>query len=142
MTYATTEDMTSRFGEQDLILLTRRQNSPIGQIDLTVLGQALDDATSEINTYLSGRYQLPLSTQPKSLTRICCDLSRYFLSGNNAPEHIETRYKDAVSFLRAVNKGDISLGLDTTGNKAEQNDVAIIESAGSVFARDKATGFL
>ncbi|MDK1288494.1 gp436 family protein [Pseudoalteromonas umbrosa] len=142
MTYATLNDMTSRFGEQDLILLTRRQSSPIGQIDLTVLGQALDDATSEINTYLSGRYQLPLSTQPKSLTRICCDLARYFLSGNNAPEHIETRYKDAVSFLRAVNKGDISLGPDTTGNKAEKNDVAIIESAGSVFARSKSTGFL
>ncbi|TMO54091.1 gp436 family protein [Pseudoalteromonas phenolica] len=140
--YANSVDMQARFDEQDLVLLTRRATSAPGEIDMTVLNQALADATSEINTYLAGRYQLPLSNVPTSLTRICCDLARYFLSGNNAPEHIAERYKDATRFLRSVNKGELALGADELGNKAAQTDTAIIESAGSVFARNKSTGFI
>ncbi|MCF2910796.1 DUF1320 domain-containing protein [Pseudoalteromonas sp. DL2-H2.2] len=140
--YATTDDMKTRFNDQDLILLTERENSAPGEVDLTVLMQSLADASAEMNAYLAGRYQLPLSTVPQALTRICCDIARYFLSGDGAPEHIQQRYQDAIKFLQSVNQGKVSLGIDQTGNKAETNDTAHIESAGSVFARNKSTGFI
>ena len=140
--YATQADMTTRFNHQDLVLLTERDNSTPDHINESVLAQALNDATAEMNGYLSGRYSLPLSHVPTVLTRLCCDIARYFLSGDNAPEHITKRYHDALTFLRSVNKGDVSLGLDTVGNLAKSNDVAMMESAGSVFARDKSKGFI
>ncbi|PAY00139.1 hypothetical protein CKO50_17085 [Pseudoalteromonas sp. HM-SA03] len=142
MTYAAAEDMQNRFNHQDLVLLTERSHSAPGEVDMAVLTQALEDATAEINAYLSGRYMLPLNIVPTALVRICCDIARYFLSGDNAPEHIHQRYMDAVKFLKAVNAGAVSLGIDSQGDKAETNDTAVMESAGSVFARNKAKGFI
>lgn len=142
MTYAAAEDMQARFNHQDLVLLTEREDSTPGEVDMAVLTQALEDATAEINAYLSGRYTLPLSTVPTALVRVCCDVARYFLSGDNAPEHIQTRYTDALKFLQAVNQGKVALGIDSQGDKATTNDTAVMESAGSVFARSKATGFI
>ena len=142
MTYAAAEDMQNRFNHQDLVLLTEREHSTPGEVDMAVLTQALEDATAEINAYLSGRYTLPLSIVPTALVRICCDIARYFLSGDNAPEHIHTRYTDALKFLQAVNQGTVSLGIDSQGDKATTNDTAVMESAGSVFARNKAKGFI
>ncbi|MEK0162133.1 phage protein Gp36 family protein [Pseudoalteromonas piscicida] len=142
MTYAAAEDMQARFNHQDLVLLTEREHSTPGEVDMAVLTQALEDATAEINAYLSGRYTLPLSTVPTALVRVCCDVARYFLSGDNAPEHIQTRYTDALKFLQAVNQGKVALGIDSQGDKATTNDTAVMESAGSVFARNKAKGFI
>jgi len=142
MSYATATDMQTRFTEQDLVLLTERENSAPGEVNLPVLTQALDDASAEINAYLSGRYTLPLSTVPTALVRVCCDIARYFLSGDNAPEHIAKRYADAVAFLQAVNQGKVALGIDSLGDKAVTNDTAYMESAGSVFSRAKSQGFI
>ncbi|KAF7787197.1 hypothetical protein PRUB_a4075 [Pseudoalteromonas rubra] len=140
--YATADDMKTRFNDQDLILLTERENSAPGEVDMVVLTQSLVDASAEINAYLSGRYTLPLSTVPTALVRVCCDIARYFLSGDGAPEHIQQRYQDAIKFLQSVNQGKVSLGIDSQGDKATTNDTAHIESAGSVFARNKSTGFI
>ncbi|MBD1584765.1 gp436 family protein [Pseudoalteromonas sp. S16_S37] len=142
MSYASTADMQTRFNQQDLVLLTERENSTPGEINIPVLEQSLIDATAEINGYLAGRYTLPLSTVPTALVRICCDIARYFLSSDHAPEHIHTRYTDALKFLQAVNQGKVALGIDSQGDKATTNDTAFMESAGSVFARAKSKGFI
>lgn len=142
MAYAAITDMAARFSEQDLILLTRRPSSDPNQINEPVLEQALTDASAEINSYLAGRYQLPLTTVPEALPRVCCDLARYFLAGQNAPDHITQRYRDAIAWLRSVNKGDIALGIDQSGGNAQQHDMAEMESAGSVFSRRNTGGFI
>lgn len=141
--YATPDNMLSRFGEQDLTLLTEREDSVPGEINLALLEQALRDASAEIDGYIAGRYVLPLTTVPAVLERNCCDIARYFLYGDKAPEQIEKRYTAVVKFLTAVSKGDISLGLATTGETAGQSELVIsIESAGSVFGRKSAKGFI
>lgn len=142
MSYASVADMKTRFNGQDLVLLTEREGSTPGEINTLVLNQSLDDATAEINGYLAGRYTLPLSTVPTALIRICCDIARYFLSSENAPEHIQKRYADAVKFLQAVNQGKVALGIDSQGDKAITNNTAYMESAGSVFSRSKSQGFI
>ena len=89
--YANTDNMLSRFGEQDLMLLTEREGSVPGQINIAVLEQALRDASAEIDGYIVGRYTLPLTTVPAVLERNCCDIARYFLYGEKAPEQVEKR---------------------------------------------------
>lgn len=141
--YATPDNMLSRFGEQDLALLTEREDSVPGEINFVLLEQALSDASAEIDGYIAGRYVLPLTTVPAVLERNCCDIARYFLYGDKAPEQVEKRYTAVVKFLTAVSKGDISLGLATTGETADQSELVIsIESAGSVFGRKSAKGFI
>ncbi|UML94878.1 gp436 family protein [Shewanella xiamenensis] len=141
--YATPDNMLSRFGQQDLTLLTERENSVPGEVNLALLEQALRDASAEIDGYIAGRYVLPLTTVPAVLERNCCDIARYFLYGDKAPEQVEKRYAAVVKFLTAVSKGDISLGLATTGETAGQSELVIsIESAGSVFGRKSAKGFI
>ncbi|MCZ4339652.1 gp436 family protein [Shewanella colwelliana] len=141
--YATTANMLSRFGEQDLILLTEREDSTPGEINLEVLTQALIDASAEIDGYIVGRYTLPLVTVPTVLERNCCDIARYFLYGDRAPEQVEKRYQAVVKYLTSVSKGDISLGMADTGESVDQSELTVVvESAGSVFSRQSAKGFI
>tara|TARA_R110002033_G_scaffold124195_1_gene166316 strand:- start:5831 stop:6271 length:441 start_codon:yes stop_codon:yes gene_type:complete len=141
--YANTDNMLSRFGEQDLMLLTEREGSMPGQINIAVLEQALRDASAEIDGYIVGRYTLPLTTVPAVLERNCCDIARYFLYGDKAPEQVEKRYNAVVKYLALVSKGDISLGLADTGEVASQSELVVsIDSAGTVFGRKSSKGFI
>ncbi|MFN3879801.1 MAG: gp436 family protein [Nitrincola lacisaponensis] len=139
--YATTQDMINRYGQDELVLLTDRDGS-LGAIADLVLDQALADASAEIDGYLGGRYQLPLPTVPAVLTRICCDIARYLLHDEQAPEQLQKRYESSIKFLRSLGNGELSLGLPDTGSAGPSNNTAEMHSHGSVFARDKSKGFI
>jgi len=109
-TYASQQDMIDRFGSDEMIQLTDRGN--LGAIDATVLGQALSDANTEIDSYLASIYTLPLATIPARLIKIAADIARYQLYDIHASEQVLQRYKDAIAFLKAVVTGTASLGLD------------------------------
>lgn len=136
MPYCTRQQMIDRFGEPELIQLT--DNGPIAQgvIDDTVLNGAIDDASAEVDGYLAGRYDLPLSVVPTVLTRIACDITRYYLYDDAVPDRVEKRYDDAVKFLRSVGKGEISLGVDSGGAEAQPADMAEMQTGGRIFGRD------
>lgn len=140
MTYASQADMIDRFGESELIDLTDR--SFVGTIDVVVLDRALADATAEIDGYLASRYQLPLTSQPAVLVRVCADIARYNLHDDNLPELVETRYKAAVDLLRQVSLGRVSLGASDTGDSPTSNDGAEIESGGRIWGRADSKGFI
>ncbi|MBB1342601.1 MULTISPECIES: phage protein Gp36 family protein [unclassified Pseudoalteromonas] len=142
MAYATITAMQQRFGERDLIYLSEREDGPADVINTAVIEQAINDASDVINGYLAGRYELPLVTVPNLLEQFCCDIARYKLGTNDVPEHVETRYKDAIKFLMSVAKGELSIGVDALGQDAKVQDTATIQSAGSVFAREKTKGFI
>lgn len=118
MAYCTQQDLIDRFGEDELVQLTDRANA--GVIDEAVLTQAIGDAGAEIDGYLGGRYTLPLATVPVVLKRLACDIARYNLYDEAASEQVTRRYDGAVNFLRMVARGDISLGVDATGAKADE----------------------
>ncbi|WP_028468430.1 gp436 family protein [Neptunomonas japonica] len=139
--YAVKADMTTRFGEEELILLTDH-DADAGVINDAVLDQALADASAEIDGYLGGRYTLPLPTIPAVLTRISCDIARYLLHDEHAPERIEKRYDGAVSFLTKLGNGSISLGMPDEGAASPSNNTAQISSAGSVFGRQNSQDFI
>lgn len=109
MSYATLADLVARYGEDELVSLTDVNRS--GAINVGVLNQAISDADSEIDSYVAVRFSLPLATVPKELTRVACDIARYRLYDDRAPDEIRKRYEDAVKWLAAVANGSRSLGL-------------------------------
>lgn len=137
MAYATPQDMIDRFEEDELVQLTDQDE--LGVIDAVVLGKALADADAAIDGYLASRYTLPLATVPGSLTRIACDLARYYLYDNGATEEVRRRYDDAARFLTALAKGDITLGPDPAG--AEGVGSPQTSSPGRIFTIDTLKDF-
>lgn len=141
MTYATQQNLIDRFGEEELIQLTDREN--LGVVNATVVSRALADADALINGYLIGRYTLPLATPvPDVLERLACDIARYSLHEFKPTETVEIRYRDALELLRDVSKGRADLGLSNTDNKPASKNLAEISSTTPVFRRSESDGFI
>ncbi|MDI1231336.1 MAG: DUF1320 domain-containing protein [Methylobacter sp.] len=134
MSYCTLQELIDRFSEQELIQLADRDND--GVIDVAVVDRAIADADGEIDGYLSSRYAAPITPVPKSITRIACDMSRYYLYDDLAPEQVTKRYNDAVKFLIGVAKGDISIGITALGAKPSSQNTAQMQTGGNVFNRN------
>ena len=134
MDYAAESDMVNRFGNNEVVALTDR--SQTGAIDPNVLQQALDAASAQIDTYLSGRYALPLQIVPTYLVKLCCDIARYELcvGSTRGTEEIETRYKDAVRFLELAAAGKITLGVTAAGQVQSTNTVEF-NTGTQIFSR-------
>ncbi|MCL2297953.1 MAG: DUF1320 domain-containing protein [Proteobacteria bacterium] len=106
--YATREQMIKAFGEREIILITSETGDLIND---EVLNLALDDATSEIDSYISKRYgHTLLNNPPLRLIGVCCDIARYRLYDDAAIESVRIRYTDAIKFLEAVRDGKNNLG--------------------------------
>lgn len=132
MAYATQADMLEEFSEIELVQLTDRADPPLGGIDTAVLGRALDGASAEIDSYLT-RYAGQALSLP-ILTRYCCDMARYRLYRDGAPEEVRNRHKDAIAFLQLVAKGQISLG--ASAEAAVSESTIQFTTGQKVFARE------
>lgn len=140
MTYASQQNLTDRFGEDELIQLSDRANT--GLINSTVVARALADADAEINGYLSTRYTLPLSSVPEVLVVIACNIARYRLDNRDPREDIVTRYKDAIKYLKDVVSGEGSLGVDSSNARPATNNSVQMSSTKPVFRRADSEGFI
>jgi phage gp36-like protein len=111
MTYATLDDMVTRFGQAELVQLTD-ETLQATAINYEVLERAIADADAQINARLQVRFKLPLQTVPLLLVNVACDIARYRLHAARAPDHVSKRYDDAIKQLEQVRKGELDLGLD------------------------------
>lgn len=111
--YATKADMIQRFGEPELLNLTDAGRT--GIIDDAILDMSLNDATSEIDSYLA----VVLTTTPTSgfavLIGVCCDIARYRLYAGigGETEQVKERYDAAIRWLRDVSTGKARIGIST-----------------------------
>ena len=121
MTYATQANLSDRFGAEVAQFIAANAAS---------VAQALADADAIIDGYLAGRYTLPLDSVPAILTQYACDIARYRLYSDAAPEVVVSRHKDAINFLTRLSSGQISLGVATP--EPASGGVSF-SSAGSVF---------
>ena len=110
--YATKADLVARFGENVLSLALM---FPADVPD--PLETSLQDACEEVDGYLAVRYPLPLPNVPNNLKRLVCDIARYKLHFEAAPEVVELRYKVAIDFLKGVRDGKNSLAILDTSNQ-------------------------
>jgi len=127
----------ARWGEDELAVVC-----PNGQggIDEDRLDGAIDDVTSEIATYVQGKYPWPLPSVPIVLQRLAADMVVYHLAsmGNSHSEIKENRYKGAVRFLTAVSKGEIELL--TKPGKAAKSKASTIGHVSTELTRETLKG--
>lgn len=141
MPYATAQDMEDQFGAREVLALTDRDNN--GAVDTAALARALADADAAIDSYLAGRYTLPLRGVFPTLKRTACDLARYYLSGADVTEveAVRNRYKDAIRYLESVRDGKTRLAADAAGAAAPEPARITVVGAERTFTRDTLTDF-
>ena len=111
VSYCSSSDIESYVSTPTLIQLTNDEGGDV--INDTVTQEAIIYASTLIDGYLRGRYTLPLDTQFPLLKILCIDISVYRLYSrrmrDDMPEVIENAYKNAISTLRDIQKGVVSL---------------------------------
>jgi phage gp36-like protein len=111
MSYASIADFTLAFGEQETLMLSELDEPNSVSIENSVVQRALDDATAEIESYLTAARIFVTGDPPLILRNKCCDIARYRLDKNRQREDVRLRYEDAIKFFKDVVKGDASIGL-------------------------------
>ena len=111
VSYCSSSDIESYISTPTLIQLTNDEGGDV--INNIVTQEAIIYASTLIDGYLRGRYTLPLDTQFPLLKILCIDISVYRLYSrrmrDEMPEVIENAYKNAISTLRDIQKGIITL---------------------------------
>ena len=76
--------------------------------------RAIEQASAEIDTHLSARYQTPIEGQPTALATPCASIAVYNLAIRHTAltTTIEERYKHAVKLLERIADGKAGLGAD------------------------------
>ena len=121
--YATVADLIDRFGEVELIGLTDPDNTAV-QSDRAQ--RKLDDAHALANSYVGMAYRLPLAgcakpapqpgnsqaveyVAPPLLTRLVCDIARYYLYDDKCTDEVLKRYEQAKQELLHISQGKATL---------------------------------
>ena len=140
MNYAALDDVRKQIRESELIGLTDEDDT--GSVDTTVVDDAIDTASVEIDGYLGGRYTLPLATVSPIIKKLCVDIAIYnlYAIGDGPPATREQRYNNAIVYLKSVAKGDISLGEDDPEGTGP-GDTAGVSSSEPVFSNDSLTNY-
>ena len=127
MDYCTIDDIETHTSTPTLIQLTSDDGQEV--VDRVVAQEAILYSSTIIDGYLRGRYSLPLNTHFPLLRILAIDLSIHRLytrrMRDEMPEVIENNYKNAISTLKDIQKGVISLqsendSFETAGFNAEE----------------------
>lgn len=137
MGYCTLDDLINDFGEQEILRLSDRARPATGQVVITVVEKAIEDADAEINMYLEGRGLLPLPSVPDTLRRIASDITRYYLYQNPGTDTpVAVRYAQRIRQLEKVAAGKLSLGLDNAGQVLEPDESVVFCPGRNMFRRN------
>lgn len=102
MSYATRTDLEKRYDADEIA--QRESVLAAGAVD-----RALADADGEINSYIAGRYAVPLSPVPDNIPRLASAIARYNLLGDAATERARDDYNDAIRLLKDIQAGRAQL---------------------------------
>lgn len=139
MPYATLQDLKDRFGEEDIYVVFDRDGD--GFIDTAAVDRALADADNEIDSYLTGRYQLPLANVPPALTRLAAQIAMYHAStGTTMTDEKKERYAQAVKMLEKIAAGAISLGLPSADEPPARQPITV-QASTRLFGDDELAKF-
>ncbi len=129
MPYISRPLLEERYGLDELIQRTDKFAPYTGAVVDAVLDRAVADAEGEIDGYVGSRYALPLPEPvPPVLVSIACDITRYRLYDDAVPEVVRQRYEDAISRLKDIAAGRLSLGFEPT---------SVTPAAGTVKVRSR-----
>lgn len=135
VSYATQQAMVATFGQAQIVQASSRGGT---EIDTAVLTRAIEDADRLIDSYLAERYALPLAGRAFPV-RQACDIAMYYLLGTRVMESAQTRYDQALSFLRDVARGVASLpgdGTEAPAQDKQEGDLVQSVSSAPVFSAE------
>lgn len=106
--YVTQEQILGEISMPDLIMLTDDDGD--GNLDQAILTQAIVNASSDVDAFLSNLYDTPFNPVPPTisnyaLTIVCYNLYRRRLTPDEKNLFYED-YKELIDFLKQVNKGE------------------------------------
>ena len=139
MSYATTEDLEQRLGEQKFKAIYRD--------DTEKPFDDLAESGAELNGYLAKRYAVPV-TAPDALILLRAwelDLAveRAYLrpGGSEIPEKYKTRAATVRQNLRDIAKGSMVLPADALENQNSAGGSVFVTGNEPEFTRDKMAGY-
>jgi len=145
MPYATVADCTARRGAAAVRLLADNPHAS-GEPSYTALEACLEDAASEIDSYLAVRHALPLPAPvPRLLVRLNVDIGIHLRSASADVRTNERkeRYETAIATLRDLAAGRSSLGAADPDPPAPAAGPAVqFDAAPRVMTRDSLRGVL
>ena len=110
MAYATIVDLKNRIPEEWIIQLS--DDNQTDSIDTEKANDVLRYGSDIIDSYLRGRYQLPLTTVPDMIRDLNIYLATYFLFTRSLvttiPEPIKAQYDEAIKLLKEIQRGKMS----------------------------------
>lgn len=114
MAYCTIEQLTDRFGQSLLIDLSHRDGVRPTVPDAGLFARAIADADALIDSYLKGRYQLPIAGGvPPVLTDLSLTITAYKAHSTVVGEKFRKDYEDALKTLKDIASG--AARLDVAG---------------------------
>lgn len=113
-----------------------------GAIVAETLEAALLDAQAEADSYLAGRYQLPLALPaPAPLPALIYDRALARLYKHGAPDQVLKRADEALRRLREIGEGKAQLAVAVAPAATSPAPVLTVEGQPLLFTRDRLKGF-
>ena len=109
MSYATSQQLVTRYGDRLLLQVADRADPPAGAVNAAIVDQALADTDAVIDGYLAGRYVLPLASVPPLLPPIAQSIAIYKLHLYEPEKKIADEYQAAIADLVRIANGVIRL---------------------------------
>lgn len=120
--YASIADMTSRFGEAEMIRFSVAGGEIPDEILPARIEGALSDASHLIDSYLGRRYRTPIAAPTPELVRAACVLARFDLAhgeDREPTEQMRLARKDVIAWLeRLADGGAVLDGAESTATVA------------------------
>lgn len=121
MAYTTISDLSSAIPDDVLRRLT--DDNSLGETDEEKLQTLIDEAAGEIDSYLAGIYDLPLSPVPSILPKFNKEIAVYNAMGrykNTIPDTWQNKYDAAIRFLERVADGKQKLNIQPEPDAPEE----------------------
>lgn len=109
-----------------------------------IVTEAIEDASGEIDGYLTKRYSLPLPGSPKILNKFAKDIavynlfSRIGIDESSEQKNILNRYNAAIKFLTLLAEGKVDIGITNITETARTG--FNVSSSPRLFSREKLRG--
>jgi phage gp36-like protein len=114
MAYCTLAQLTDRYGLSLLIDVSHRDGARPAEPDAALFARVIADADALIDSYLKGRYQLPIAgAVPPVLTDLSQTIALYKAHSSVAGDKIRKDYEDALKTLKDIGSG--AARLDVAG---------------------------
>lgn len=138
MAYCTLNDLVKRFSESEINDLLDRNDDAIH--DAQTLDMTIADADSLIDGYLGVRYKVPIIPTPNIIKAFSCDITRFLLWDDHAPDEVRKRYDDVIARLKDYAKGLMVLPDVEVAPQNPSGGVDFIANE-RVFSQDTLRGF-